>query len=77
MLGALTGDNSLPLHPLHHAFVAATALGGEVHVASYDQVDIAGVALWSPPGRELFGTPGQIEAGWGHYTKKAPAALVE
>jgi hypothetical protein len=54
MTTAAIGGNQALNYPFQRAFVAAAAIGGVVYVASYDDINIAGVACWFPPEKELL-----------------------
>ena len=52
-VAACTGGDQSLNYPMQRAIVGATILGGELWVASHDDVEVAGVAAWYPPGKSL------------------------
>jgi hypothetical protein len=51
---ACTGGDRALHYPFRRAFIGAAAVGGQIWVASYGDVEIAGVACWFPPCHALF-----------------------
>jgi hypothetical protein len=68
-----TGGDLSKAEALFRAFVVASLVGGEVHVASFGDEPIAGVSTWFPPGRALLDSDEQHKGGFDAYMENLDA----
>ncbi|TFK47277.1 hypothetical protein OE88DRAFT_788039 [Heliocybe sulcata] len=71
----LIGGDRTKAFAMHRSTLGAAALAGEIHLCHHQRAGLVGVAMWFPPGQELFSSQEQRDAGFTQLFQTFPEQL--